>query len=485
MVGLVIALCVVTVALGERIGINQGQGWDGMGYTSWAQAFRQHVLTEGIPRYYSQRILPSAIVSFGLGGTGAHSSARVIEGFQVLDSLCLVLSSVLWTRIALTLGWSRLSAWVGFAALFLSFAVLRHALYYPTLTDSSAILLGASMVHGYVGNRRLVLFATAAAGLFAWPAIVPSVVLMVIYPRSSTPAPAAIPGRRRVAAGLGCAAALAYVVISIIYYRAPLHAAGFDKFQKWIHPNLVVVTLIVIAITLFAATTVLFSERSAWNPKRAWEQAGWGWRTLLGLALGFGVLLVARGWWIHRVGTRGEGPTMAEFICQQALEALRGPLWGLVHHCVYFGPIVILAILAWRRIAAVAAAWGPGAILSMAAVVAFAPSSESRQWVHLLPLLVAITITATRDLWSRRAATVFILCALLWSDAWLRIGYDAPGDWFEFPTQRYFMHMGPWASDGMYVVHLIAALVTGVVLFATVAVARPPGAREPRDARAR
>ena len=45
---LVAVLAVLTIAVGERIGINGGLGWDGMGYALWAREFPHEVLEKGV-----------------------------------------------------------------------------------------------------------------------------------------------------------------------------------------------------------------------------------------------------------------------------------------------------------------------------------------------------------------------------------------------------------------------------------------------------
>jgi hypothetical protein len=268
---------------------------------------------------------------------------------------------------------------------------------------------------------------------------------------------------RWLAVGVGALAANGYTLLSLHYYRSPLPAAGFDKFAKWIHSDLLVLTIPLTAAVVGLATYLLFAVPSTWNLRHVWREQRWYRRALV--MLGVVALLLARAWWIDRVGTRGDGPTLWEFMCQESLEALRGPIWGPVHHVVYLGPIVALALLSWRRIARTAAAWGPAAVITMTVVVAFLPGSESRQWIHLFPFLVMITMTATQSLWTSKAAAVFLACALCWSKLWLHIGYDTAGDWFAFPTQKYFMHLGPWASDTMYLVHLGAFAVTAGLLY--------------------
>jgi hypothetical protein len=166
------------------------------------------------------------------------------------------------------------------------------------------------------------------------------------------------------------------------------------------------------------------------------------------------------------VGRRGEGPTGAQFLCEHTLAAIRGPLWGPIHHVVYFGPIVVVAALAWRPIARVASGWGPGAIVALAMAVAFAAGSNSRQWNHLLPMLVAATIAATDARWTTRSVAAFVVLSAAWSKVWLKIGYDQAITWWQFPNQRYFMNHGPYANDDMYLVHLAAVVVTAIGLWA-------------------
>src|SRR3954466_13654830 len=123
MVALVAALAIVTIAWGERIGVNGGEGWDGRAYASWAGDFPGTVLAQGVNPYQSQRVVPSAIVYYAMAALGvAHPRVHVIFAFQLLDALALIATALLLYRIARTLAWSRAAAWTAFAATFLSFA---------------------------------------------------------------------------------------------------------------------------------------------------------------------------------------------------------------------------------------------------------------------------------------------------------------------------------------------------------------------------
>src|SRR5262249_44726468 len=140
----------LAIAFAERIGINDGRGWDGMSYTQWAQDF-PGVLREGLTRYHAQRVLPSAAVWAALKLAGSvHDIPHVLRAFAVLDVVVLAATAALWAHLAATLQWSRAAAWAGFVGLFGSFAVAKHATYYPALTDPTALALGLLMLWAYL-----------------------------------------------------------------------------------------------------------------------------------------------------------------------------------------------------------------------------------------------------------------------------------------------------------------------------------------------
>jgi hypothetical protein len=465
MVAIVLGGAVLTIALGERIAVNGGQGWDGMSYTTWAGAFWDRVIVAGLSRYHSQRVLPSALVHYGLRLAGVTPDVRqTIAGFQVLDTVALGIAALCWAHLGEVMGWRRPARWVGFVALFGGFANARHALYYPTLTDPTAFLLGMVMVWGYLARRAWAVWTTAALGIVTWPALPPLAIAFLVLPRAD-PALAIAPASRRVrwVAVAGAAiGALGFLLVAWHYLVHPVPNVGDEKFALWVRRDLLPLTASSLFVVLAAGGYALLASVSpvsliAYGRQQSWRRAA-------AAGASVAVLLIARAAWLARVGTKGEGPSGAQFLCEHTLAAIRGPLWGLVHHVVYFGPIVLVAAMRWRRIAAVAAAWGPAATLGLAMTLAFAAGSNSRQWNHLLPLLVAATIAASHERWTARRAAVFVVIALPWSKLWLRIGYDKHHNWQLFPDQWYFMNHGPYATDWMYLVHLVAAAVTAGAL---------------------
>ena len=466
MAAIVLALSIVTALVGERIGINNGQGWDGATYVGWATDFRRGVLEKGTTLYHAQRVLPSLLVH--LTFSSKPTITAILWRFYALDTLALMLAAVLWAHLGFALQWRRAAHWVGFVALFGCFANARHALYYPALTDSTAFALGMAVTWAYLTRKPLVLYACIAAAMVTWPGLTPVAIVMLVVPRLDGEMP---PVRARwvtigIALTIAVAATVAFLLLARHYLAHPVQELGIPKFATWVRRDWLPITVPLLGVMLAAAWFFVVDQPALWNVVAYVRTIRW--RYVAVAIAGVAVLYVLRAQWLKHVGTKGQGPTTEQFLCLQTLEALRGPLWGPVHHVVYFGPIFAVGVVHWRAVCRVVGQWGHAAVLAFAMLVAFAAASESRQWIHLFPLFVAATITATNARWNVRRALTFGGVALVWSKLWLHIGYNTPGDWRVFPTQRYFMHLGPWASDTTWAVHGAAALVTAIGLWLVV-----------------
>jgi hypothetical protein len=485
MAALVVLLAIVTALVGERIGINAGQGWDGETYIRWVAHFKIHLIDRGTDAYHAQRVLPSGVLHLVMHAIGIRGTVpQMIALFYWFDAVMLVIAAVFWSHLGEVMRWRPLSVWAGFAGMFGSFAIARHAFYNPALTDTAAFALGMVIVWAYLAKRPIALWAGTGLAMFTWPGLVPIGAACLLMPRLDAPLPA--PGSAR-AIRLACALVAfalmtAFLLLSRHYLAHPDESLGVPKFAAWVRRDWLWITAPLVAALLVAGWfTVLYQPR-LWNA-RAYV------RTLrprfVALALGgLAVLFVLRHLWMRAAVTQHAGPTLSSFMCQQTLEALRGPLWGPVHHVVYLGPLVALALSQWKRVVAVIGSWGHAAVGAFAMVVLFGAASESRQWIHLLPFLAAAVIAATDDRWTLHRVLVFAGIVLVWSKLWLRIGYTRPGDWLELPAQSYFMHMGPWASDTAWAIHGAAALVTTAGLWLLLRRPRDPARLEQNRQRA-
>src|SRR5262249_4690391 len=258
-------------------------------------------------------------------------------------------------------------------------------------------------------------------------------------------------------AAAAVAAALAATWLAM-YWRSP----NLDNFRRVAHLELLPVTIACAAAVTGAATVALARQGRTWALAHL-PRSPWAWRAPFALAAAGAIVLAGRAW-SSLVGTAGPGATLDFYLGFVAASAIHGPLWGVVGQIVYWGAIVIVAILGWRRVAAVAAEWGPAAVFAFAMVVAMAGSPEGRHLTHLMPFVIVATIHATPERWTPRRVIAFAVAALAWSKLWLQLGYDRATDPFAFPDQRYTMHSFEYANDTMFVVHLAAAGVTAIAL---------------------
>lgn len=464
MLGILVIGCAITIVWGERIGIHNGEGWDGTSYTAWARDFPA-MLDKGVTRFQAMRILPSALVYLATTGLGLdHANHHVLPAFQVLGALALVGSAGLLYRIALVLGWSRAQAWAAFACTFLGFHAARYALYYPAETDALGFWWAMMATWAYVARRPLALWLALVGTAFTWPALLAFGFAALILPRAREPiAPLAAPWLRKaaIATALGTAA---FIVGWFIYSLAnPVAPGGWSGAHSFsVHSNRDLWPVSIACLVIPSAVAAYFVARDPHTFAIRAYLRGVGWQRLaLGVAGALAIVILSS-WWRGRIGTRGPGFTWRDLANYYAHNGVRGPLWSIVHQIVYFGPIILLAIAAWPRIAALAARWGSGAVLGLGLIVITCVQADGRHLLHLSPFLIVVTISAIRWNWQRAVAVAIV--GLGWSKIWWKIGYEQVHKSREWPDLRWFMHHGPWAANDTFAWHLGAAIVSALVL---------------------
>jgi hypothetical protein len=458
MIAAVALLAVMTIGWGERIGVNHGAGWDGQAYVSWARDFPA-AMRAGFTVYQSKRVVPSAIVYGALRALGSPRSDRdVIVAFQVLDALALIASALFLHLIARTLAWSRAAAWAGFALTFLGFDLARNALYYPALTDTFAFLLGIALVWAYLERRAVACGVIAVLAGGTWPALFPIALAAIVLPRPEALPAVEFRGRRAAALAIAAVAAAGAIVWLVVYWRHPYPTMG--KYVALAHADLLAVTIACTALVCGAAIHAIAREPRAWAVVPYLRSLAP--RHTAVAAVAALAIFAVRELWVHELGTRGPGIGFDEFAGMTAAFNERGLLWNVVHHVVWFGSVVVLAILVWPRACARISAWGFVPIAAIVLTIALSIDTESRVLVGLWPFVIVATVDAVA--WTWRSTVIVAALGLAWSKLWWHLGYDRAIDAFDWPNLRYTMHDGPRASDATFLAHGIAAVITGVVL---------------------
>jgi hypothetical protein len=157
--------------------------------------------------------------------------------------------------------------------------------------------------------------------------------------------------------------------------------------------------------------------------------------------------------------------------------SLVNPFANLVSHIMYYGPIICVIILLWKKIVNISKETGLAFPLILFLYVMMAVGTESRQSINALPIFVILATEALNEVKvSWRFVYGFVFLSLLTSRFWLKINIAPWGlnDFMNFPQQMYFMSQGPWMSTQSYRFFFVvsALLMIGVFFMMRFATAR-------------
>jgi hypothetical protein len=451
-------LALVTFLTGERIGFNNGLGWDGAIYAKWAQDFHHQAFETGIDGYRIQRILPAVIAHYVLRGFGmALSDKHIIRCFAAINIISITIVALFWVRIADRLKISVHGKWLGFTALFLNYAVLKNTSFNPVLTDMPAYAVSAGMVWAYLERRQVAIFALSAIGAWVWPTLIYIGAILAVFPRTSetTESNSKAPFRLNV---LGAGLLTFYAGLAVCYAVGSLNGPVFG----FLEPIKAVVRLSVLMVLLyvFYGCRPLLDSDALFNPRRwmSWPQLA----TLVAFA---GMVVVIKG----VQGALSDRPGYMAFSVYMlviGVSAVAKPAVFAVAHVVYFGPWLVPLAAMWPRVCRLIHEHGLGLTLAVLAGFLHSLDSESRHAIYLVPMLVPFFVKATESLGWKRSSYVWIAAVCVFaSEVWLNMKGTFVDNAFLYPDQLYWMHHGPFMGNDMYLVQLAGAIVLGTVLY--------------------
>jgi hypothetical protein len=457
----------------EKIQVMGGYGWDGSIYGALAEDFYTQVFTRGLSDYRVQRILPSAVVHYSLRLLRLpRTQANVIAAFGLLNVALVTLAAGCWCRLADHEKISSRGKWLGFVGLFVNFALWKWTAYYPVLTDMWAFVIGLLMLYCYLTDRLWRLGALTFLGAFIWPTLLYHGLLLVMFPR------------RRDADAVGgpapwclnqCLAGAVAVTVCVLLFRL------LRSYQPWMAGANTLLDYQPLSLGTLAALAcvglfLFFGMAALWNHSSLFRPLYWL-KSLRPLPLLVGIAIL--------VGSKALAAALAGFpdpvrtynvLVQTGWLAVKKPFLFGIAHVVYFGPIVLLALLRWRAVCCGLHGCGLGLTLCVSATLLLGLHCESRFVLPCFPIVVFGVVKAMEDVrWRALHYGVFVVLALFFSKCWLQIGglpdSSHPG---EFPAQLFFMNLGPWMSGQMFLIQGAAVGLAGIFLLALLYPPLPP-----------
>ena len=450
-----VLLYLLTYKVTGVIPVNNGTGWDGSVYVDYILRLAAGDEIRGDP-YRLVRIsgfLP-ALLAARLG-----VPAPSIVLFQLaLNAVVLSASAMLFFKTLYFLTGRKLEALIVTGMLFFSWPFLVMPVYYPLLSDHLGLVISVMAIWAWARSRTGVLLLLILLSSWVMPGLFVVPLLFAIMPIEKVAASRDAGGRSRTVSALvllGAASVLYYFLVSVaglsddeIFRHPPGSNVGVPDLRGW--------------STFFLALG--FSGVAIVSSRVFGSAIFWRGLSVRGAVLALTTLLMGllsiRYLIDWNAGFRG--PPLFYFLTLQAASA---PLKPFVSHFLYFGPIFTVAMfsyLFYERAFKELRSF-PLFVILLAYVPILLVGSESRQWIAVFP--VAVALVGMNQFNLRVLGLCFLFSLALCVPAFfLREGMmaaisDPLQNFSSEGWQLYFGRQGPWMSQRTYVIGLVSMLL--------------------------
>lgn len=458
-----IVIFAITSQITGHIPVAEGAGWDGSLYLRYIQLIAKGSFVASDPYHLSRMLSFTPAILAALAGLKGQS---LLVFQSILNSILLAISLGMFLRLLLDWRLSKSAAWIATICLGLSWPWLIMPVFYPMLSDHTALVVSVLSLWAWSKNRPGLLAILAFASVWIMPGLFLVPMLLACVPLGSTTAQdPKTPLRPVFRWGLKILIALPLIAVCFLALQIEdskivAHPQGLDV--AWLTLKHISIACLLLSVAaIWHAWTRLFTQRLFWSML-----------SMRGMILAIGtsavsLLLLA---FILDWDSGYRGPPLLHFILLQSLAA---PFKPLVAHFLYFGPILPLAIASVLRWSIAAPKPKLEPHLGLAVVIlAFLPfllmGSESRQWIAVFPVCVAWLAVRLRSEW-RLLPFALMTVVLLVPVAALKptliqaVASQLPishPDW-----QAYFGRQGPWMSRESYSNGLIVLSLFILMLF--------------------
>jgi len=456
-------LILITLALiaynhnGEIIPVNDGMGWDGRLYASYAANLERSLNEKAINEYRFQRVLMSVVISKVAGITGTTLDIpTTVKAFKLFNLFWLLLALFYFL---LLLQHMKLPDWIeilGFAGLFWCFPILKMTGYNPIITDTGAFALGVAMVYHYLKANYIIMLAIALIGSFVWPTFI--LFGFLIFMKKENIQDLKSTGFRLERMLLPAIYLLVFLIVSQAY------ADQFYDTYADVNPitkSALFISVIIGAAYCYGATGFI-PNFSAINDLI--KSIKWLW--IIPVVLIFVAVKFIVG---HYASPQPEQMSGGRYIINVIKQSVVNPGVFYVSHIIYFGFPLILIAFNGHKFVKVLRNYGFGMLILTGGIIFMSLGSESRQLINFYPLFVILLMQSLADLKTPKLEWIIGLAvlAIVWSRFWYTIndGGDIGKNLLAYPAQRYFQVFGPWMSNPNYFMNLLYCILLTAVVF--------------------
>ena len=443
--------------LQEKYAACGGFGDDGCrAYGPWTRDFVRYVVERRIEPFHASRTLPSAVLYFVLRALrAAPTNANIVRAWELGNVVMVALGAFAWHRIWRHWALRVETLVLGTATIFCTFGIAKLLPFDPVLTDGWAFALSLVATMGFLERRFWLVALATVAGSFCWHTFLYlGVPLLFFFGDAGEQEP---PGSRRNLGSWACEIVAIGVGVAWAWYAlrlVPRYSAPFGYEPAW--RETLRLSVPVAALCLFMVVRELLRPHLF----RVVLRRPFAWYRWVALAIAAGLYLG-----VHQLGAPVPPKvTLAQGFNMLVFTSVAKPGSFLVAHAAFYGPLAILALLRWPRVARSLSAAGPSVAVAFLSGAPLVVDSESRHSLAHFALLAPFVLKTMDELrWRWRTVLAVSAVALGASRIWLTYSETLPKD--RSALSSLLGVLGPWMSTSAYVWCGLLAALTAVWLW--------------------
>lgn len=460
----------------ELVNVGNGFGWDGQVYGNVVLNYFNEVFKEGVDGYHIQRILPSSIVYaimyiFKI----TFITNNVIILFTIYNTILILAACYIWGLIASELKLSTKGVWLGFIGLFINFPVLKLAFYYPVLTDTTALFLGILIIYYYLKNNNVGIFVTMILGSFTWASFFIISMPLFIF-KFKRERKLVLEKKYNIYITIvGCLVWLSGALFLIVRFTKG-KLGGFAEGRNSIMANsfetyCLPLGVILAVLFLYYVMKNILNYEYIFDMKLLLKSINT--KNLIISIVAFTLIRFFIYSYIKILNVTSAFSALGA-ITTVFNRGIRLPFIFGISQVVYYGPIMIITLIFWKKFCSIINEYGYGLLLYIIAGLILSLNSESRFIINIFPAFVIFTVKAIDELdFNKYYYYLLGIISVLYSKIWLLINanpiprldvYDFEG-LTQTSWQRYFMNIGPWMSDKMYLIQTPVVVITFILIW--------------------
>jgi hypothetical protein len=448
------------ILFGEKYPLNEGFGTDGWVYKTFVTDF---VNSGFYDSYFIHRVFPSFTIRAVLKLFSLElSSVNIVYGFEIFNLICVVSSAYFIKKILQLFNVGFKNQLLAFTLLFLNFALLKWPFYFPVMTDTAAFGLSVMLLYFYFKNNIAGMIITTILLAFTWPMGYYQGLLLIAFPYQKIEYN---PFEKVSRIGIYIASVTVFLlsfIFIIVINKADTHLGFVPKIDRGLLPlSLALIVLIYIAFGKLFLNKNLFNLRYFFRLLNIYR--------LLYAVATFLIVTVFIKFLDLPVSTFYQTGAILE---NPITHSLVRPLFTVITHFTFFGISICLLIFYWKYFTKVLTQSGWGLVGAFVLnLYMFGIMPESRTLINLFPWVIVLLIIGIDKInFSNTFYVVVVILGFISSRIWMIIdltmetSVDENGS-IDFPSQRFYMNIGPWMSEKAYYYQLLLFVICSFILF--------------------